>query len=322
MEEKSISSKNSIIIKILLIAALFIPAVYANPIPYDFYYRGRVGGNPVPDDQGTDRDIVFKEEEIRFKLNREKASVDADYYFENTGASSRDFSICLPTMENDRDFKVSVEGDEIEHRSGRYYQYQPINENDRYWSQYSDTYMTSILFEITIPANETKMVNVRYRSDVSVYDSTLNSEVMYFFSYLVGSARFWNQSIEKARFEFKMDKGLYDGGIGDYYNRTSKGDDYIFHIEFYNWTPERDFVGISWDQKRPFLEEVARQMEFNGINSTLWCFISLGSIILIISLITTYLIRKGRLNKRSRFSNPRMRSEVFLPDSSHYRNQS
>ncbi|MCK5772601.1 MAG: hypothetical protein KAH57_02330 [Thermoplasmata archaeon] len=288
----------------LLLVLILAPEVSGNPIPMDIGYPGRTGGTPVPDEEvGENLTISLKEETIRARLYEDHASINAEYVFYNGGTSAEDIRICLPFVNEPWDLEASVDGHDLQYTWSRYeyisvFEYGYGNSMDYHRESLSSLHC--IIFTISIDPDDISKVEMKYRSEISTYDTRLNPYVMYFFSYLVGSGRSWNHTIDKAVFELKMSKDLYDRTGSTRWNISKNRRDVTFTMEFQDWTPERDFVYLSWENDRGALYDAQEELKIfwreteNRIRVISCCG---GSTILLIISLTAILLYRRKKKK-------------------------
>lgn len=245
------------LIIIFLIFLLTMQNVMGNPIPGRVFSEGRSSGIPFPTDNEDIRNMtvyLFKES-VKAKINEENVKMEAEYTFRNECNFQVEIDILLPFFNDPVDINLKIDGVETSFRSS-YIEYEPQSELKQgfYWG-YGFYFLECIKFPISISPNGTITVNVNYSTKISIYDTSLNQEVMYWFSYLVGSARYWNHTIDEAYFEFKINKEIYDRGFGNNWNESDSGDYIKFYKTYYDWIPEDDFLGLSWERDRSSIEK-------------------------------------------------------------------
>ncbi|MEA3558642.1 MAG: hypothetical protein U9R75_05245 [Candidatus Thermoplasmatota archaeon] len=271
--------------------------VSSNPLPMDQFSDGYSGCSPTPSNTGQ---IYFKEEVIKVRLHLDHAEVSAEYIFENSGNASETVEIVLPFMNDVWDMKIYDDLGSIDFDGGIYH-YEPLLNSFKYYLEGQHTFFGSINFRLEIEPGEERSVFVEYGAKVSCYDSSLNSEVTYSFSYLVGTGRFWNHSIEKANFEFTMNEDLFDRVPSDEWTREKGDGDVVFNKEFNDWIPYQDTISISWEKDRGFLEETGRILSNSWNNDEervlliSCCSVSLA--VVLIPLILWILIKKRKKRK-------------------------
>lgn len=271
-----------------LVAIPFAGVASANPIPIERIYEGRAGGSPLP--QELNEHVYFAEERVIADIGKTTARVDARYTFRNTLDENVTVKITLPFPNEPWDIMLKLFGRQIGWSWG-YFEYRYMEE--RFDGEPMAESMPCINFEITIAMNGSATVDLEYSSKVSVYDFEINWEVYRWFSYLVGSAESWNRSIDHAYFEFRMPKGLYDSdeGSNSKWDISERKGEYVFMQEYRNWTPEEDFIELSWETDRPVYEILMMQP----------CFLpALGislAILIIAILIITLLWKRARKRK-------------------------
>ena len=284
-----------------ILMTILSPSIEANPIPSHIPMDGRSGGDPLPKPiKNVNTSVYLKEEIIKAKLYEDHACIEAEYTFYSEDSINDEIEICLPFVNDPWDVEVYC-NDNILSYSGYLLNYCPID-NRSIFFEYPNELLSCIIFKIPVSYNSTTNVLVNYKSVVSKYDNYYNTEVRYYFSYLVGTARYWNHTIDRAHFEFRISDDLYDSEKIIRWNRTKKGDEYIFTLTYYNWTPTKDFVSFSWERDRNYFENLKRhiELEWRQEETRVFVYSCCGiSLLIIIQLIVIiYAIRKKK-RKRS-----------------------
>lgn len=249
-----------IIIGYICILSLIIPDLTCgNPIPDSSLRRGKNGGSPIPilrDDYN--QSTYLMEEIIKIELHEDHADVEAEYTFYDTDPESDEIEICLPFANRPREVRISSDGYPISF-SWSYIEYESLSYHMTWDQRPVDLYC--LQFKIPIRVNVPTAILVTYKRGVYKYDYNANSYVEYEYSYLVGSGRYWNHPIARAKFEFTMSKDLYDRGASNSWNISENGNNIIFTREYHNWTPDFDFITLSWVEERGSMEETMRSLE-------------------------------------------------------------
>lgn len=285
---------------VLFISMLTSPNVSGNPIPMRVFHDSRSGGTPLPGSSDINNFTVFlMEERITARIRGDYADIEAEYTFFDHDPQDNEMEICLPFVNKPWDVGAAMYGYDIPYSWSRI-DYDPLSDHCIDWEYFPGT-LSCIVFNIPVTANAPTTVLVNYKSEVSIYDSSLNSEIMYWFSYLVGSGRYWNHSITEATFEYIIPIKLYDRGAGDQWTKYRDGNDHVFTKQYHNWTPEQDFIGISWERDRGIMEEVERIFEnaWNDPNERPFIMGCCG-ILIVISLIPILIIYKYLKKKRKK----------------------
>ena len=284
--------KKIYLITFLLALTIFIRYEYGsgNPIrldenwevsPYPFEYNGS---------------IRFIEEYINVTFDTKKADIIAVYTFENLNNTPCSTTILIPYLNQYNNSnrpvitKLLLDGNNLN------YEWKYLAEN--FSIIYKPASMwggdkTYYLVELKIPfeANETKVVEIHYTREYQRYDYSDNDKIYYDYKYFVGSARLWNQSIEKAEFNFWVPKSICDNiqeikenWYPDYLgnntsNITEYGNYYYLRVKYENWSLPviqddhyyiyQDFIEIRWKEMKPFYLTASFQM-------LLWIFIIPG----------------------------------------------
>lgn len=270
------------IMVILLLLLAILPAVDANPMPYEIWENAQGGGAPEP--VNVDPDITFFKEYVEADIGKRTVDLHAEYWFRNEGPENGTMRIILPLSKDPKDIELEADGHQTGWtRTSYFFQ----NERER-------IDCVAIVFEILFMPFEERKVTVEYEEDLSVYDTTLNDHVSYFFWYLVGSAREWNRSLETARFEFKVPMSMWDRGDHDGWERTTEGKDHVLTKEYSDWIPQNDVESISWERDR-------RTPVYYATNYPLLCLGLCGaSIVIVLTLVVLIVFRISSKRKRKK----------------------
>jgi hypothetical protein len=190
--------------------------------------------------------ITFKSEKITVTFNGQKASVQATYVFKNNGSTRASAGIRLPFSSIPANIELSI-GETAADYSWEY---------NTSLGEISEQKYHSITFSVDIVANEEKEVQVMYERDYLIYsyDERLFTHE---FSYLVGTIRSWNRSLDSAKFEFVIPSSLCGLGIeingGEYDGNTSFSQS-LNHITttlaLTDWMPEHDLLTIKFQGEK------------------------------------------------------------------------
>ncbi|HHD16743.1 MAG: hypothetical protein DRN37_00785 [Thermoplasmata archaeon] len=280
-----------LLLGLVLLAAGALSAS-ANPIPGELIDENGGGASPSPAEGPStmgNLSVYLSEETIRATLGLSSADVEAGYLFRNTAGEDVSVGIILPFWDDFSEVEIEAGGNEIHYsRTTFMYTSQEHNSGDV-------EFLEGVSFTIVVPGMSRVAVNVSYTGKVNVYDTDLNNEILYWFSYLVGSAVYWNHSIDHAYFEYRLPGKYYSrmGDIGSDWEVEKKGSMMVFTIEHRNWTPTKDLITLGWERDRPFLD----RMFFNfTLGQILLAALAL-IIVVLLAVLSIRFVRKKR--KRS-----------------------
>lgn len=279
---------------LILLIIPTIPVIHANPIPSDLPYASNWGGDPVPVDD--DPEYYLEEERIVADIDKEKAKVKAFYTFQNPTGKKMDVAISLPFREEPDSIGIYLDEVELTCIKG-YFNHEFPDKTDGHYEDV-DLYMgiPSYSFSISIPPESHIEVEARFTSKVTVYDTDLNDHIIYWYKYLVGTARYWNHSIDRAEFEFRIDKDDFTGTsmesrYTDWEIRETRTK-VIFEKTYMDWTPESEYVGIAWQDNRSPIDILINNPSLLPLRIGILIFIII--VLLIIALI---LVRRKEKEK-------------------------
>jgi len=240
----------SVLIVLFVLVTFDMPSAFANPVSTTFFDEGRSGGSPAT--SSICDEVYFSNESVFADIENTSAKVLAHYTFRNTGDSDVLLPIFLPFHQRSWDIEISqgevrigyiwqdIE-DYIEDIEGL------LDDEGMAWLLFSTDWIS---FNISVPAGSSSVVTAKYMSKVSVHSPGLG-QYHRIFSYLVGSARLWNHSLDHAFFEFRMPVSLFNEGWDDsssmVWERKEMDGYCIFTQEFYDWVPDSDYIWLSWD---------------------------------------------------------------------------
>jgi hypothetical protein len=222
-----ISYINYLII-IILINALLLPNVSANPLPVTIVERGTL---PVPD---SETPLILKSEEILFRITKHVIGT-ANFTIYNPSNNTVFQPILFPIY---RSWEYVY----------RYEGYHPfdilnlsVNGTNIPWSRSElESYEDAILFNISVQPYEELVVHIKFKTH---YQQTIHHGRS--FRYITLTGKEWNHPIEHAYFKFVFEDGIVGGDLkgGDEVHRN--GTSWITTIERFNWIPEKN-IKITW----------------------------------------------------------------------------
>lgn len=230
--------QKTMIIVLSMMLLWVLPGTHANPMPSSVWDNAQAGGSPKPSAENAN--ITFFKEIVKADIGRSTVKVHADYWFRNVGTKNETIKILLPLSKDPEDIDLKADG----YQTGWYRIHFSYHTENEYYNY------VAILFEIFMPPSQETKVTIEFTDELSVYDTHLNDYKVYFYSYLVGSAREWNRPLESASFEFKVPVSMYDRGENEGWERDREGSDYVFTKEFSDWVPEEDFEFLKWEEDR------------------------------------------------------------------------
>lgn len=223
--------------------------VLGNPLP--FRVDENYGGFPVPanyDCAKINCSVFFKQEIIKVTFNSSKANINALYSFKNNDSTSINMSIILPLPTYGKELNVSLllEENEIAYRwlDSRELRVVPILSGSLIFR--------AIAFNMSFTADEEKTIHVQYSRDYHIVDrwDKWGKKTHYDYSYLVGTARAWNRSLESAYFEFWVPKNLSKNIPQSNENMSvrDKFNYFVLSVEYKNWLPSTgdEVIGVAW----------------------------------------------------------------------------
>ena len=260
-------------------------------------------GNPIVVDKGNnlgplpyENTSVYLKSEIVDVTISNIAYVEASYTFANNKSKDVNFTVLLPFYSKPTGLKLYTDQVEISFSYMNYTLDSPLKKKD----------FIAVLIELSIPNNVALTLRAHYSRKYSghgggtIYPS-------YSFSYIVGTAGYWNHSIEEAAFVFRIpeertdlfeavDSGKrgaellkYDREKGikwistpstsPYWFKLYKQDGYVIgEANYSDWEPNDDEEGYLLT----FLWTQTEELDGSGIQ--------VGNNILIASYITTLII--------------------------------
>ena len=281
------------LILFIIFNVYFCNVTLGNPLPYE--YDDNYGGAPVSVNYTSS--VFLKQEIINVTLNSSRANVNALYSFKNNGTTSINLSIILPIpMQNpyspeDHQFLTFSPILEENHIP---IAYKWLNSRDlRDFSIFHGTMIfRGLAFNMSFAAAEEKTIHVQYSRDYYIteteeFEGKIN---VYEYTYLVGTARAWNCSLESAYFEFWIPKNLCDKKPQSNVKMSMREtfDYYILSVEHVNWLPSTndEVIGVRWN---------------NTIENWIWLIILLFGSVPVLSAIIIILINKIKKPEKQPF---------------------
>ena len=275
------------LILFILFNVNFCNVTLGNPLPYE--YDSNYGAAPVPDNY-TDS-VFFKQEIINVTLNSSKANVNALYSFKNNGTTSVNLNIVLPIPYRLVDYIDSWSPEEIQIKNLVLEEnHTPIaytwlaSRHLRDFSIFHGTMVFRVIaFNMSFAAAEEKAIHVQYSRDYDIIerDDFVGKNSAYEYTYLVGTARAWNRSLESAYFEFWIPKNLCGKKPQSNVEMSMREtfDYYILSVEHENWLPSTndEVIGVRWNNKT---------------GNRIWFAILLFGSVPVLSIIIAILINK------------------------------
>jgi len=221
---------------LLAIPHLFIPMVNANPIPVS-----ESGVAPIID---VDTPIRFKSESITYTIDEaHEAKVEARYIFQNPTDRPINLTIFLPFLYSGIPDDLSIREDNISATLQQGNESYPVISVPIPFKHVEFDVYHCAAFNLSIDENETKGVNATYTLWLAEQTHYLVTDKCYC-TYIAETGSYWNYSIEKAEFTFKIDKALYSFGLSGFSKKDRDG--YIIASKtFANWTADSN-IRAEW----------------------------------------------------------------------------
>jgi len=243
-----------IIFFLYILILILQPFVYGNPLPMPYAHKEI--GTPAFGYVYHDG-IQFISENVEYTIDSfNDVKVNASYEFFNTINHTNVVNIFLPLFDirpnydEEISVKISINDSISEHNFSKgsgisSYSLDEANSaftNERFYGVYE-----FLEFE----PFEKYFLNVSYWLD----DAVKISNFIYFKSfnceYLTTTGLCWNNSIDKATFNFKIKKSLYSSGLTEFNIREENG--YIIASKiFSNWVPNHN-IKAEWISGNPFI---------------------------------------------------------------------
>ena len=204
-----------------------------NPMPSHYPTEG----NPVP--SNNDTDVYLAEEYLVFTFSSKTVDIQAEYMICNGGPDQTEITIFLPFNSTVSEIALRVDG--VDHD----FSMTTMELEENWW--YSRDY-DGLLFNLSFDPFGSHSIGIDYQREIKVYDTYPDDEIYYQFGYIVWTTRYWNHSIDHARFEYRIPKSLYeDHDTWRNQSVESVGNYIVVTEEYYDWTPSYyGEVGIEW----------------------------------------------------------------------------
>ncbi|MGA1793601.1 MAG: hypothetical protein ACMUHM_06590 [Thermoplasmatota archaeon] len=238
-----------LVIILLMFSVVLMPGISGNPLPGDIEWRGMGGGAPFPKNGSVP--VYLVKEVIKAVIEGEEAHMTCIYTFRNDGNATIEMDIELPFIREPQDLEMYIDGENLPFLQHTY-EYYPIYIG--YYQNLSHMLeqLSSASFQFDIGAGEEVEVNVIYDTGINIYKGLGSPESgKYYYSYLVGTGRYWDHPIESARFEVRVPSRFYteyDFSSGWNIRRTLTH--VVFEKEYTDWVPERDLEVLNWEKTR------------------------------------------------------------------------
>lgn len=208
------------ILVVLVLGCLLLPPVHANPVPVS----ERDGTLAV--DDGTP--VKLQYENVTYVIDEaHRANVTAIYHLKNPTRNRINLTIFLPFSE------------QVPEDLALWQDNAPLPYNR---TEYPAPFHPSAACTCSISARATSQIRATY----SLWIAEVSHQVVmhrYACRYLAETGRYWNGSIETARFTFKVAKDLYSFGLSGF--NLSETPRYMMARATYgNWTPDGNVQAI------------------------------------------------------------------------------
>jgi hypothetical protein len=222
---------------------------------------------PIPYESSS---VYMKSEKIDVTFDDEYANVKAYYTFFNDGVSDTELDILLPFRTKPSDLELYQDDIKI-----TFYWGGSEANSEKIFNEVLDERPVENIpiafFSINIQPHDTTTVYAKYKRDYITYDAPElgNEEIFYNFVYITGTARYWNHSIEKAEFIFRVPEDLTDGEKSFHKDVTLENGYYVSRITYEDWNiGEEDRVGIffEWKRDRPWTQDIFTTTGFIWLN--------------------------------------------------------
>ena len=232
----------------VILFVLLLSTVSGNPIPTDIWIKSEQDASPMP--LNGSYPIYLKEEIIKVTFDSSEAHFRGRYTFKSLSTENITVEILFPFREKPRGLKVrdgdmGIEWREVPINSSIFHD--PLTSNID--GDFTGGYIVQLcmVFSLSFSPGEEKTVKIEYRRDYMIYDSSLNTEIIYRFDYIIGTARAWGRPIDHALFEFKIPSSMYTSGLNGFEVRREFG--YVVaKVEYRNWTPEDKYLTVRWEE--------------------------------------------------------------------------
>ena len=223
-----------IIIKsyLFLSTLLFPNNSIANPIPTPRIDNGNCYG-PIPFENSS---VYLKSEKIEVTISN-VACVEASYTFKNVNSNNVNLSILLPFKKKPIYLKIYHDVSEISYSNIKY----DIDFINKSWGNLDSI----VKFPLSFSGYEIITINATYYRSYIVDES----QKICSFSYIVGTTKYWNHSIDSAIFIFHVPEDIfYDGGDG--FNICESNGVIVATMDYENWIPDENYISFIWEKEK------------------------------------------------------------------------
>jgi len=266
----------------------FLPRTSANPLPVDLDWRGMGGGAPVPTNSSFP--VFLSQEVVKAVIDGKQAHMTCTYTFLNELNEPVQMNIELPFIREPEGLVLYLDGEELQFLD-RTYDYDPIEGINHDYLGFIVDKLYSVIFHVQIEAQDDVEVRAEYDTEINTYWG-MQGPLSYYYSYLVGTGRYWNHPIESARFEVRVPAEMfskYDHSDDWEMKRTSK--EMVFEKEYTNWVPDQDLILLTW-------KETSR----TPVETTIFVILGMGLGLLVLAVVSSviYVIwRRARADRLS-----------------------
>jgi len=216
------------------------------------------GGNPIliVDPSKGDPSMYLKEETIRASIGEDGALVRAEYVIEylegsDQGRGGLVYGIALPFCDPFFNLTVEMDGRSVRYSNGTYL-YDPLDGSPRRMLP---------CVTVSVPGDRSSRIvrmNATYRC--STTEDVIDNRTVCCLSYIVGSAQYWNHSIDRATFEFTIQgDGNYSALNG--WNKTIGSNKTVFTREYTDWIPEFDLMTLSYQEVETDIDGIVSEKD-------------------------------------------------------------
>jgi hypothetical protein len=283
----------TVIVNIIFIS-LFLSTVptpsNANPIPVD----NNNDMEPLPYERTS---VYLATERIEVTFDNKQANVKATYTFTNIDNNRTALSILLPFKSKPSDIEISIEDEELPFSwltSEQYFHF--MNDYANFSIALGKKLISigscdTIFFTVEFPPMTSKSVIATYNRDYVIYDAPEygNKEIYYNFVYIYGTAVYWNHSIDKAEFIFRVPEEMTDGAGSFYDDVTFEDGYYVVKMTYEDWTVDPIDGGLIyffWNKNRP--DTIKEDPTFHAVIA----------LIIIVILIIVFIIKLKQKSDR------------------------
>jgi hypothetical protein len=240
---------------------------WGNPLP--FHVDENYESTPLlpnPESNATNCTVFFTQEVINVTFDSSFSHMNALYTFKNNASPPIEIGILLPfgpltlytVSQGEFDVELLHAGQEIDFKWVNRMEIEEIP----FYENNPIIFYCGISFNLSFTSFEEITIQALYSRDLRMVErdefSFLN--LYYDYSYLVGTARAWNRSLDSAYFEFWVPKNIT--GIIPKSNELlvvrEVDNYYILSIEYLDWTPSKadDVISLAWNTGPEKLDSV------------------------------------------------------------------